>query len=214
MTEQKFVLTFAVIDVPAGQTICPASDDMHQIAYVETGTANFNNSLFGVGEGQYSHSACDITAKTDARIAVWLLRHNDDASLHSEVTVVREMRNGVDLAPGNWIMRLDTVDFPPGSRAYRHDHSGAGTRYLLEGSLEIVSDHDRTMMHPGDPWFEGTRSAVLAIADKDIPSKFVRVMILPEEDLGKRTINYLDPADDDEPRLQTNNRMIDQVIKV
>jgi len=214
MTIQTFVLTFSVIELAADRSVSLAGGVGHHMIFVEDGSAQVNNTVLGTGDGHYGEGACDLTASPAARLACWTLVSKDErASLPTE-GVLKQSQHDIELAAGTWVLRLDTVEFPPGSRAHRHDHSGAGTRYLLQGSLEIVSDHDRTMMQPGDPWFEGTRAAVLAIADPDVISKFVRVMILPEEDLGKRTINYLDPADDDKPRLQSNTRMIDQLISL
>jgi len=214
MMEQTFVLTFGVFELAAGQAVSPGGGDGHHMVYVESASAQVNNTALGPREGHYCEGVCNLTASAAARLACWTLTSKDEGTSLPVDGVLSQSQNDIELAPGRWVMRLDTVEFPPGSRAHRHDHSGAGTRYLLQGSLEIVSDHDRTMMQPGDPWFEGTRAAVLAIADPDVVSKFVRVMILPEEDLGKRTINYLDPADDDKPRLQSNTRMIDQIIRI
>jgi quercetin dioxygenase-like cupin family protein len=214
MTEQTFELTFNVFELAAGQSASLAGDEGHHMVYVENGAAVVNSTALDAGDGRYCDGACEMTASSAARLACWTLVAKDKSMSPPVSEVARQSQHDIELAPGTWVMRLDTVEFPAGSRAHRHDHSGAGTRYLLQGSLEIVSDHDRTMMRPGDPWFEGTRSAVLAIADENITSKFVRVMILPEEDLGKRTINYLDRADDDKPRLQSNTRMVDQVIVI
>jgi hypothetical protein len=43
---------------------------------------------------------------------------------------------------------------------------------------------------------------VLATTAADEPSAFVRVMVLPAEWAGKRTIKYVDPADADKPKTQ------------
>ena len=44
-----------------------------------------------------------------------------------------------DPGPGEWILRCDRVDFPPGGVAYRHVHPGPGIRRLLFGELTIES---------------------------------------------------------------------------
>jgi hypothetical protein len=49
---------------------------------------------------------------------------------------------------------------------------------------------------------EGADDPVLATASATEDTAFVRVLLLPAEWAGKRTIRYVDPADEDKPRLQ------------
>ena len=102
-----------------------------------------------------------------------------------------------------WIARLDRVDFPPGGVAYRHVHPGPGIRYLLHGELTIDrGDGDPHTYRSGEAWFEGADDPVLATASTTEDTAFVRVLLLPGEWAGKRTIRYIDAADEDKPRLQ------------
>jgi hypothetical protein len=101
-----------------------------------------------------------------------------------------------------WIVRCDRIDFPPGGIAYRHVHPGGGIRRLLFGSLTIESPGHTETYRPGGAWFEGPEHPVLATASATVPTAFVRVMVLPAEWEGKRTIRYLDPADEERPKLQ------------
>ena len=41
-----------------------------------------------------------------------------------------------------------------------------------------------------------------AIASESEETAFVRAMVVPREWAGKRTISYVDPADEDKPKLQ------------
>jgi hypothetical protein len=107
----------------------------------------------------------------------------------------------VDVRPG-WLMRHDRVDFPPGGVAYRHTHPGPGIRYLLHGSIRIESGGETHEYGPGEAWFERGPEPVLATASAAEESAFVRVLLLPPEWAGKRTIRYVDPADDERPKLQ------------
>ena len=109
---------------------------------------------------------------------------------------------GVDLADGPWIMRLDRIDFVPGGIAYRHTHPGPGIRYLLFGALTIESAGETQTYRPGEPWFESGPEPVLATASDSEETAFARVLLLPSEWAGKRTIKYVDPADEDRPKLQ------------
>ena len=109
----------------------------------------------------------------------------------------------VDL-PTGWIARLDRVDFPPGSIAYRHVHPGPGIRRILHGELTIDREGGESQMYgAGEAWFEGADDPVLATASATQDTAFVRVLLLPAECAGRRTIRYVDPADEAKPRLQT-----------
>jgi hypothetical protein len=113
-----------------------------------------------------------------------------------------------------WLMRCDRIDFPPGGVAYRHTHPGAGIRRLLFGSIRIEGP-DGTHDHgPGGAWYEGVDYPVLATASATEPSAFVRVLLLPSEWGGKRTITYVDPADEDKPKLQKPTVFFDQPISL
>jgi hypothetical protein len=43
---------------------------------------------------------------------------------------------------------------------------------------------------------------VLATASESDETAFVRVLLLPPDWAGRRTIKYVDPADEDRPKLQ------------
>jgi hypothetical protein len=107
----------------------------------------------------------------------------------------------VDVQPG-WLMRHDRIDFPPRGIAYRHTHPGPGIRYLLFGELTIESGGETHAFGPGEPWFESGPEPVLATASETKETAFTRVLLLPSEWAGKRTIKYVDPADEDRPKLQ------------
>ena len=104
---------------------------------------------------------------------------------------------------GDWVIRCDRVDFPPGGIAYRHVHPGPGIRRILFGALTIDrGEGETTTYREGESWLEGADDPVLATASATEDTAFVRVLLLPAEWAGKRTIRYLDPADEDKPRLQ------------
>ncbi len=107
-----------------------------------------------------------------------------------------------DPGPGDWVVRCDRIDFPPGGIAYRHVHPGPGIRRLLFGELTIESPEGTHTYRAGDAWTEGADFPVLATASATEATAFVRVLILPAEWAGKRTIRYVDPGDDEKPRLQ------------
>ena len=119
----------------------------------------------------------------------------------------------VDAEPG-WLMRHDRIDFAPGGIAYRHTHPGPGIRYLLHGSLRIESGGETHEYGPGEPWFESGPEPVLATAAETEDTAFVRVLLLPPEWAGKRTIRYVDPSDEDRPRLQGVTVFLERPIEL
>jgi quercetin dioxygenase-like cupin family protein len=109
----------------------------------------------------------------------------------------------VQLDPAlQWLMRHDRVDFEPGGIAHRHTHPGPGIRCLLHGEITIDSEGERRTYGPGEAWFESGPEPVLATTSASEPTAFARVLLLPAEYAGQRTIRYVDPADADRPRLQ------------
>ena len=121
----------------------------------------------------------------------------------------------VALDSGNaWLLRCDRVDFPPGGIAYRHTHPGPGIRCLLHGSIRIESGGETHAYHLLEPWFESGPEPVLAVASETEETAFVRAMLVPREWAGRRTIRYVDPADEDKPKLQRATVFFDEPIEL
>jgi quercetin dioxygenase-like cupin family protein len=104
---------------------------------------------------------------------------------------------------GDTLLRCDRVDFPPGGVAYLHTHPGPGLRVLLKGSIRIDTEGASHEYAPFEWWYETGPDPVFAAASTTEETAFVRVMVLPAEWEGKRTISYVDPADADKPKLQS-----------
>jgi quercetin dioxygenase-like cupin family protein len=107
-----------------------------------------------------------------------------------------------DRPDGDWLIRCDRVDFPPGGVAYRHTHPGPGIRVLLAGRIRIDSAGESHEYGPGEWWYESGPEPVFAAASQDEATAFVRVMLVPRGLEGQRTIRYVDPADEEKPKLQ------------
>jgi quercetin dioxygenase-like cupin family protein len=105
-------------------------------------------------------------------------------------------------AEGEWLVRCDRVDFPPGGVAYTHTHPGPGLRVLLEGRIRIDTQGESHEYGPFEWWYETGPDPVFAAASETEPTAFVRVLVLPAEWAGKRTIAYVDPADEGKPKPQ------------
>ncbi len=154
-------------------------------------TAHGNRVVYDVGGDEAWFGA----ARVDGHALLWeLAGEREDAMLSVDV----------ELDPRtDWVMRCDRVDFPPGGVAYRHVHPGPGIRWLLHGELAIERpDQGRRVFGPSQAWFEGVEDPVLATASASEQTAFVRVLLLPAQWRGRRTIRYLDPADEEQPKLQ------------
>jgi hypothetical protein len=116
------------------------------------------------------------------------------------------------LPAGELLLRGDSVGFPPGGCAFRHRHQGPGIRCLLEGGIRIDTHGRSTSYGPGGAWYESGPDAVFAQAAADRPSRFIRVMILPRALIGRSSIEYVDPADKDKPRVQQYEIFADKPI--
>ena len=103
---------------------------------------------------------------------------------------------------GDRLLRFDRVDFPPGGVAYLHTHPGPGLRVLLKGRIRIDTQGMSHEYGPFESWYETGPDPVFAAASETEESAFVRVLVLPLEWEGKRTIRYIDPADEEKPKLQ------------
>lgn len=113
---------------------------------------------------------------------------------------------------GPLLLRCDRIDFPPGGIAYRHTHPGPGIRRLLFGAIRIATDGHVSDYRLGGAWFESGPSPVHATASTTEDSAFVRVLVLPAEWEGKRTITYVDLADAELPKLQRARVYFDRMV--
>jgi quercetin dioxygenase-like cupin family protein len=154
------------------------------------------------------------SARVDGPALLWTLGEESGlvTDRHKE-TLAFEVE--VELDPeAEWLARCDRVDFPPGGIAYRHVHPGPGIRRLLFGELTIEAPDGSQTYRAGDAWFEGRDHPVLATASATEDTAFVRVLLLPREWAGRRTIRYLDPADEDRPKLQRATVFLEEPIEL
>ena len=136
-------------------------------------------------------------ASVDGHALVWQLDRN--AAEAEGVLLSRD----IQLDPfADWIVRCDRIDFPKGGVAYPHTHPGPGIRYLLTGDIAIKSEGRTSFYGPGAAWFENGDEPVYAAASSHIETSFVRVLLLPQEWEGKRTIRYVSAEDEDRPKTQ------------
>jgi quercetin dioxygenase-like cupin family protein len=161
-----------------------------------------NRVCYDVARNEAHFGACAV----DGHALVWeLAEHGAGGAL---------LAADLDLDPGaGWVMRCDRVDFAPGGIAYLHTHPGPGIRYLLHGSIRIDSAGESHEYGPGEPWFESGPEPVLATASDTEDTTFVRVLLLPAEWTGKRTIRHVHSADDERPKLQRATVFLEQPVR-
>ena len=120
------------------------------------------------------------------RAALRLVRRFDPAAISEEL-----------------LLRLDSVAFPPGGAALLHTHRGPGIRCLREGDIRIETEGRASSYGPGGPWFESGPEPVFAQASFEVPSRFIRAMVLPRALLGASSIRYVREEDRDKPKSQS-----------
>ena len=157
------------------------------------------------GETWHGEGAVTLTAG-QAGAACWRFELGSGAATKATATGVssrEKLAARLDTLPqGDLLLRGDSVGFPPGGCAYLHRHQGPGIRCLVEGGIRIDTHGRSTSYGPGGAWYESGPEAVFAQAAADRPSRFVRVMILPRALIGKSSIQYVNEADKDKPRVQ------------
>jgi hypothetical protein len=116
-------------------------------------------------------------------------------------------------AAGEWLMRCDSVKFPPNGCAFTHTHQGPGIRVLREGEIRIDAEGTSHHYLPGEAWFESGPDPVFAQAAEQGCTCFVRVMVLPGELKGKSSIHYVNDEDRDKPKSQRYKGYIDEFIE-
>jgi quercetin dioxygenase-like cupin family protein len=122
------------------------------------------------------------------------------------------MARELALPSGEYLMRCDRVDFPPGGEAFLHTHQGPGIRVLLFGSICIETQGATHEYGPGEPWFETGPDPVYASTHADEPSAFVRCMVLPRALQGSPSIRYVRDEDRERPKSQRYTVFLDEPV--
>jgi quercetin dioxygenase-like cupin family protein len=103
----------------------------------------------------------------------------------TDAAVVPQFAHALPDVPGK-VMRVVTVDYPPGGTTPAHRHGQAFVyAYVLSGHVRTqVEGEPEKIVGPGDGWFEmpGAHHAVSANASKTEPAKFLVVFIAGEKD--------------------------------
>jgi quercetin dioxygenase-like cupin family protein len=122
------------------------------------------------------------------------------------------MARELALPAGEYLLRCDRVDFPPGGEAFLHTHQGPGIRVLLFGEIRIETQGATHVYPPGGPWFESGPDPVYAATHADEPSAFVRCMVLPRALRGSPSIRYVRDEDRERPKSQRYTVFLDEPV--
>jgi hypothetical protein len=179
----------------------PACNRVLYVASGEASSLGANDAWFGAGEAKVQ------AGHEGATVLRWELTDWEPEGAR--------LASRVELDPwADYVVRCDRVDFPPGAVAYRHVHPGPGIRCLLAGSMRIEAAAGTTTYGPFDAWFEGAEQPVVATASESADTAFVRVLLLPGEWKGRRTIRYLDPADEERPSRQRATVLLEEPVSL
>jgi len=178
---------------------------MPRLIFLVHGGVTVADRTLSDGEAWQGEGAVTLTAGP-AGATCWRLELTTAAAADSMTAGVAsraKLSARLDTLPaGDLLLRADSVGFPPGGCAYLHRHQGPGIRCLIEGGIRIDTHGRSTSYGPGGAWYETGPDAVFAQAAADRPSRFIRVMILPRTLAGKSSIQYVNEADKDKPRVQ------------
>jgi hypothetical protein len=174
--------------------------------FVVHGAATIGGKVVGAGEAWQGEDAVTIKPGSEGVTCWrWELARGDQGSTtanapgmatHEKFTAFLET-----LPKGDLLMRGDSVAFPSGGCAFLHTHQGPGIRCLIEGGIRIDTHGRSASYGPGGAWYEAGPDPVFAQA-ADVPSRFIRVMILPRDLLGKSSIRYVNEDDKAKPKTQ------------
>jgi hypothetical protein len=187
-----------------------------RMIFVVHGAATIAERSLSDGEAWHGEGGVTVRAgSSGASIWRWELTPGSAAAAAavSGVASREKLAAQLDTLPaGELLLRGDSVAFPPGGCAYPHRHQGPGIRCLLEGGIRIDTQGRSTSYGPGGAWFESGPEPVFAQAASDRPSRFIRVMILPRELIGKSSLQFVDEGDKMKPRVQRYEIFADMPI--
>ena len=193
-------------------------DGINRALYVLHGGVEVDGKTLGADKGLHVRGKASlVAAATGAALWRWELAPTGAAVVgpHAGGTSTVKLANPLAWPVADAVlMRLDSVAFPPGGSALLHTHQGPGIRCLIEGGIRIDTHGRSTSYGPGGPWFEAGPEPVFAQAAPDRPSRFIRVMILPAQLLGRSSIAYVNAEDRDKPKSQLYKGYVDTLITV
>lgn len=188
-----------------------------RMIFVVHGAATIDGKVFKDGEAWHGEGAPSIAPGKDG-VTLWRFELAAGGTSGTTISApglrsTQKLSALLETIPaGDLLLRGDSVAFPPGGCAYLHRHAGPGIRCLLEGGIRIDTHGRSTSYGPGSPWYETGVDPVFAQAAADRPSRFIRVMVLPRDLLGKSSFQFVNEEDKAKPRVQQYKIFVDAPI--
>jgi hypothetical protein len=186
-----------------------------RMIFVVHGAVSIGDKALSDGEAWHGEGACSLAVGKDG-VTLWRF---ELAASKSNSHPIEGARSQEKLAAvletipqGELLLRGDSVAFPPGGCAFLHKHWGPGIRCLIDGGIRIDTHGRSTSYGPGSAWYETGSDPVFAQAAMDRPSRFIRVMVLPRELLGKSSFQFVNEEDKAKPRVQQYKILADAPI--
>ncbi|MQA05755.1 MAG: hypothetical protein GEV07_24580 [Streptosporangiales bacterium] len=222
MTLRTFVLLEDTLPRAAHPVYLPGG---RRALYVRTGSV-------GVGDetgSQFLWAGSALVQQGEATLqpgeddaVVWRWELADDDSYGPEHFALRsapqtttevKLVTTVDLDDRyTWLMRCDTVAFPPGGAALTHLHQGPGIRITLDGEITIETEGTRSVYRAGEAWAEKGVLPVYAPTWEQAPTEFVRCFLLPKHNKGVSSLRIVDEADQALPNTQKYRVLSERVL--
>lgn len=190
-----------------------------RMVFVVHGTATVDGKTVADGEAWHGQGAATVKAGKDG-VTLWrfeLAPGGGTATVPCGpgLRSVPKLSALLETMPkGELLLRGDSVAFPPGGCAFLHKHWGPGIRCLLDGGIRIDTQGHSTSYGPGGAWYETGSDPVFAQAAADRPSRFIRVMVLPRDLLGKSSFQFVNEEDKSKPRVQQYKIFVDAPIEL
>jgi len=186
----------------AGEMRLPA---LARMIFVVHGAASIGGQNLTDNEAWAGEGAATLVPGPSG-VTTWRFEVAEDGAAAGAIGGVSRLKLSATLETlpqGDLLLRGDSVAFPPGGCAYLHRHQGPGIRCLVEGGIRIDTHGRSTSYGPGGAWYESGPDGVFAQGAADRPSRFVRVMLLPQALIGKSSIQYLNEEDKAKPKSQS-----------
>ena len=149
----------------------------------------------------------ELAADGESTEESYLLRSAPGAVTELKLTMTCELDDRY-----TWLMRLDTVTFPPGGIALTHLHQGPGIRIVRNGEITIETENTESTYRAGQAWAEKGVLPVYAPTTEDGPTTFVRCFVLPKQNKGASSIRIVHPQDRGEPNTQSYRILSERIM--
>ncbi len=190
---------------------------VNRVVYVAEGGASIDGERLNADEARFVPAEEATRLPGEGLLWIWELVKEGKAPPLAPGATLKLEATVTTLDPGDgrrWLMRCDSVAFPPGGCAYTHVHRGPGIRSLKEGSIRIDTQGVSRFYGPGEAWYESGPEPVFAQADEARATRFIRVMLLPVELRGQSSIRYVLDVDREKPKRQTYRGYSDAPIDI